>query len=289
MFKLGVMTDEISQDFAHAVQVCQEYQLQTVEIRSVWDKPPHQLSDDDVSEIARLVAAAGLTVSNIAAPFYKCDIDDDAACEEHLEILARCLEIGRRLGANIVRGFTFWNTGRTLEIWDQLLQRYEKPVQMAEAADAIIAIENEAATSVATAKLLQRFLADVNHPHVKALWDPANEVFADEGERPYPEAFRRIEKQLVHFHLKDARRDTEAGEPACVPVGEGVIDWQGQLKALLASGYSGAVSLETHWRPTALTEEQLNRPGGAAFSESGEYASRVCLDNLLRIVKQVAG
>jgi len=289
MFKLGVMTDEISQDFAHAIQVCQEYQLQTVEIRSAWDKPPHKLSDDDVAEIARLLAPTGMTVSNIAAPFYKCDIDDDAACEEHLQVLARCIEVGRRLGTNVVRGFTFWNTGRTLEIWEQILERYQRPVQMAVDAEAVIAVENEAATSVATAKLLQRFLTDINNPHVKGLWDPANEVFADEGERPYPEAFRRIEKQMVHFHLKDARRDAESGEPACVPVGEGIIDWQGQLRALLASDYDGAVSLETHWRPTALTEEQLNRPGGAAFSESGEYASRVCLDNLLRIMKQVAG
>jgi sugar phosphate isomerase/epimerase len=160
---------------------------------------------------------------------------------------------------------------------------------MAAQAGAVIAIENEAATSISNARLLRRFLADIAAPHVKALWDPANEVFADDGERPFPEAFRRIEGQMVHFHLKDARRDEESGKAVCVPVGEGIIDWQGQFKALLASDYSGAVSLETHWRPTALTEEQLNRPGGAAFSESGEYASRVCLDNLMRIVKQVAG
>ena len=289
MFKLGVMTDEISQDFAHAVEVCQEYQLQTVEIRSVWDKPPHQLSDDEVKEIARVLAPTGMTVSNIASPFYKCDLDDAAAREEHLQILARCIEIGRRLGTNIVRGFTFWNTGRTLEVWDQVLEYFEQPVQMAADAGAIIAIENEAATSVSSAKLLQRFLADIASPHVKAVWDPGNEVFADDGERPFPEAFRRIEKEMVHFHLKDARCDEESGECKCVAIGEGVVDYQGQLKALLESGYSGVVSLETHWRPTSLTEDQLNRPGGASFSESGEYASRVCLDNLMRIVKQVAG
>jgi sugar phosphate isomerase/epimerase len=230
-----------------------------------------------------------MKVSNIASPFFKCDIDDDAACEEHLRLLARCIEIAQRLGTNIIRGFTFWNTGRTQEVWGKILERYQQPVQMAADSGIILAIENEASTSVATAKLLQRFLADIAHPNVKALWDPANEVFADGGERPYPEAFHRIEKEMIHFHLKDAKRDEESGEPRCVPVGEGVIDWQGQFKALLASDYDGAVSLETHWRPTALTEEQLNRPGGADFSKSGEYASRACLDNLMRIVKQVAG
>ena len=289
MFKLGVMTDEISQDFEHAVRVCREYQLQTVEIRSVWDKPPQSLTDDDVSEIARILEPTGMKVSNIAAPFYKCDVDNDVECDAHLQILARCLEIGRRLETNIVRGFTFWNTGRTDEIWGKILERFREPVQMVADAGGILAIENEAATSVATARLLQRFLEDVNAPHVRALWDPANEVFAEGGERPYPDAFERIEQHMVHFHLKDARRDQESGEPRCVPIGEGVIDWQGQFRALLASDYDGSASLETHWRPKELTEEQLNRPGGAAFSESGEYASRVCLDNLMRIMKQVAG
>jgi len=289
MFKLGVMTDEISQDFERAVQVCQEYQLQTVEIRSVWNKPPQELGDGDVEEIMRILEPTGMTVSNIAAPFYKADIDNDAECEEHLRILARCLEIGRRMGTNMIRGFAFWNTGRTEEVWGKILERYREPVRMVADANAIIAIENEAATSVTSARLLQRFLSDINVPHVKALWDPANEVFAADGERPFPEAFRRIEKQMVHFHVKDARREGEKNEPVCVPVGEGIVDWQGQFRALLASDYDGAVSLETHWRPTALTEEQLNRPGGAAFSESGEYASRLCLDNLLRIMKQVAG
>ncbi len=289
MFKLGVFTDEVSQDFERAVQVAQEYRLQTVEIRSVWDKRPHDLTDDDLERILRILGPTGMKVSNIASPFYKCDIDDDAACAEHLRLLARCIEIAHRLGTNVVRGFTFWNTGRTAEVWGKILERYQQPVQMAADSGITLAIENEASTSVATAKLLQRFLADIAHPNVKALWDPANEVFADDGERPYPEAFRRIEKEMIHFHLKDAKRDEASGEPRCVPVGEGVIDWQGQLKALLASDYDGAVSLETHWRPTALTEEQINRPGGADFSKSGEYASRVCLDNLMRIVNQVAG
>jgi sugar phosphate isomerase/epimerase len=289
MFKLGVFTDEVSQDFEHAVAVAQEYKLQTVEIRSAWDKRVQELTDEDVDRIMRILEPTGLKVSNIASPFYKCDIDGDAACQEHLGILARCIEIAHRMGTDIVRGFTFWNTGHTDEIWGKILERYHKPVQMAADANIILAIENEAATSVSNARYLQRFLADIGAPHVKALWDPANEVFADDGERPYPEAFHRVESDMAHFHLKDARRDEETGEPHCVPVGEGVIDWQGQVKALLASDYDGAVSLETHWRPKELTEEQLNRPGGAAFSESGEYASRVCLDNLMRIVKQVAG
>jgi len=187
-----------------------------------------------------------------------------------------------------VRGFTFWRPPDVEPVWRQILDAFEEPMRIAAESEITLAIENEAATSMATAALLERFLREVDHPNIKAIWDPANEVYAEGGERPYPEAFDRVQPWMVHFHLKDAVRDDE-GNPKCVPIGEGAIDYPGQLKALFESGYEGSVSLETHWRPVELTEEQINRPGGAAFSESGEYASRVCLDNLLRMVRRITG
>ncbi len=90
---------------------------------------------------------------------------------------------------------------------------------------------------------------------------------------------------LVHVHLKDAVPREDA-EPQLVPVGEGgYIDYPAQLQALVDMGYEGACSLETHWRPTEeLDTDLLDRPGGEAFSATGEAASRICLDNLKRIM-----
>jgi len=289
MFKIGVMTDEISQDFELAMKVVTEYGLQTVEIRSVWSKPPQTLDDQDLARIKAILAPTGVSVSCIASPFYKCNLDDEPAHQQHLEILRRCINLGQELGTNLVRGFTFWNTGRTDAVWDIILAKFEQPLAILEASDAILAIENEASCSVSTAALLDRFLTELNHPQLKAVWDPGNEVFADGGERPYPEAYERVKRHMVHCHLKDAVRDPETGKAHCTRVGEGSVDYPGQLRALLASDYQGSVSLETHWRPKQLTEDQINRPGGATFSESGEYASRVCLDSLLRMVREIAG
>jgi len=288
MFKIGVMTDEIGQDFELAVKVAAEYGLQTVEIRSVWDKAPQALAAEDIARMKEILAPTGLAVSCIASPFYKCKLDDEAAHKQHLEILRRCIALGQEFGTRLVRGFTFWNTGRTDAVWDIILAKFEQPLAILEETGAILAIENESSTSVATAALLDRFITEIDHPQVKAVWDPANEVFAEGGERPYPEAFARVERHMVHFHLKDAVREA-TGQARCVAIGEGCIDYRGQLRALLASDYQGSVSLETHWRPQDLSEDQINRPGGAAFSARGEYASRVCLDNLLRMVREVAG
>jgi sugar phosphate isomerase/epimerase len=70
-----------------------------------------------------------------------------------------------------------------------------------------------------------------------------------------------------------------------VPVGDGIIGWQEQLQGLADDGYDGHICLETHWRPTAaLSEALLNRPGGSAFSEAGEEASRICLKNIFDMI-----
>jgi sugar phosphate isomerase/epimerase len=287
MFKLAVISDEVSQDFQTVVNVSAEYKLNGVEIRSVWDKPPQDLSREDMARMKGMLEKAGLEVAGIASPFFKCEIDSEQERREHLEILKKCIQMAHFFGTNIVRGFTFWNTGRTEAVWDRILEYYREPVRIIESEGVFIGVENESSTSVATARLLEKFLADVGSPNVKAIWDAANEAHAEEGETPYPDAFNRVKANMIHCHAKDAAPDAD-GEMQSVPVGTGIIDWKGQIKELLDSDYKGYLSLETHWRPKkSLSEDLLNRPGGSAFSEAGEEASRVCLDNIFGILKEL--
>jgi sugar phosphate isomerase/epimerase len=285
VFRLSVISDEISQDFERVLEVCREYGVPLVEPRSVWEKPPHELTDEDLARMKGLLEGAGMGVSCIAAPFLKCDLGNAEQYAEHLGILRRCLDMAHAFGCNLVRGFTFWKTGPARDVWQQLLDAYDEPIRILEAEDCYLGIENEASTHIATAAEAEALYRDINHPRIKAIWDPANEVYAEDGELPFPTAFERMKPNLIHVHLKDAVRDAD-GEPHCVPLGDGgYIDYPAQLQALLDMGYEGACSLETHWRPTQqLDEELLNRPGGAAFSALGEEASRICLDNLKRII-----
>jgi sugar phosphate isomerase/epimerase len=283
MFKLCVITDEISQDFQRVVDVCGEYGVPLVEPRSVWDTPPHKLSDDQLQQMKRILDEAGMGVAAIAAPFLKCDLGDEAAYQEHLDILRRCAEMCHLFDCQIVRGFTFWKSGPAEAVWQQLLDAYEKPIQICEAEDIYIGIENEASTHIATAAEAERMYKDMNHPRVRAIWDPANEVYAEDGELPFPDAWERMKPYLIHMHIKDAVKDPEAeGGARCVPVGDGgLIDYPGQFQALKDMGYEGACSLETHWRiSTQLDEDLLNRPGGTAFSAGGEDSTRICLDKI---------
>ncbi|MFQ6040841.1 MAG: sugar phosphate isomerase/epimerase family protein [Candidatus Poribacteria bacterium] len=285
MFKLGVISDEVSQDFQTVVDVAKEFNLDSIEIRSVWDKPPQDLTDEDIDKMKQILAPTGIKIIGVASPFYKCDIDNPEERKEHIGIFRQCVKLVHAFDARIIRSFAFWKTERTEELWDEILSSYDEPKRIAEDEGIIIGMENEASTSLATAKLTRRFIDDIDSPNIRAIWDPANEAYAEDGEKSYPDAYNRLKDVMIHVHAKDAAPNPETGEMESVPVGDGIIGWQQQLQALVDDGYDGHICLETHWRPTsALSEDLLNRPGGSAFSEAGEEASRICLKNIFEMM-----
>ena len=289
MFKISVISDEISQDFSRIIAVAQDYPiLQGVEPRSVWDKGVAALTDEDCRTIKQRADDAGLAIVAIASPFFKCDLGDAAQYAQHLDYLRRFAALAHMWDTRIVRGFTFWKTGPAAAVWPQLLDAFAEPLRICEQEDIYLGIENEFSTHIATAAEAARLYTDLNHPRLRAIWDPANEVYAAEGERPFPDAWEKMKPWVIHVHLKDAVKDPSTPERArTVPVGEGgYIDFPGQFRALKDMGYNGACSLETHWRmKKELDTELLNRPGGAAFSEGGEEASRICLANITRMLE----
>ncbi|MCZ6678136.1 MAG: sugar phosphate isomerase/epimerase [Candidatus Poribacteria bacterium] len=288
MFKIGVIGDEVSQDFQTLVNVATELNLDSIEIRSVWDKPPQDLTAQDIDEMKRILDGTALQIIGIASPFFKCDIDNMEERREHLGILKACIKLAKAFDTNLIRTFVFWDTGKTEERWDEIISAYDEPVRIAEGEGIMLGMENESSTSLRTAKLTERFIREFDSPNVRAIWDPANEAHAEGGETPYPDAYNRLKPLMVHAHLKDAGRNPDTGEMESVPVGDGVVDWQGQLQAFIDDGYEGHLCLETHWRPTLkIDDDLLNRPGGQAFSEAGEEASRICLQNLFAMIAKL--
>lgn len=289
MFKIGVVSDEVSQDFQTVVDFATSFKLDSIEIRTVWDKPPQMLSEGDIGEMKRILKGTNLQIVGIASPFFKCDIDDMNERREHLNILKRCIALAKALDTKLIRTFAFWKPENTAERWPEIVAAYDEPVRNAERAGVILGMENEHSTSLATAKLTERFVREINSPNVRAIWDPANEAHAvEDGEIPFPTAYHRVKTLMVHAHLKDAGENPATGKIECVPVGEGTIDWHGQLQAFVDDGYRGHVCLETHWRPRLrIDDDQLNRPGGTAFSQGGEEASRHCMRNLLSLINRL--
>ena len=51
MFKVGIIGDEASQDFQTVVDMAVEFNLDSIEVRSVWDKAPQELTDQDIDNM----------------------------------------------------------------------------------------------------------------------------------------------------------------------------------------------------------------------------------------------
>jgi sugar phosphate isomerase/epimerase len=285
MFKQAVFSDEVSQDLERVIAVCQRFDLDGIELRSVWGhKAPQDIPDADVDRIQGLLGDAELEVCSIASPFFKCNIESQSEIEEHHEILRRCGELAHAFGIRLVRGFTFWRAGEYHK--PRLLDLYAPVVKICEDHDILIGIENEASTFIGTGHRLADFLHDLSSPHVGAIWDPCNVLYdEDDPETPFPDGYEALKPHIAHVHLKDTEPNAE-GEQECCEFGTGDIDWTGQFRALFADDYQRWVSLETHWRKVALTKEQVDKPGGADYSAGAEESSVICLENIQQIIEQ---
>ena len=229
------------------------------ELRVVFGKNIMDLNEDELERARQILAAKGLHVMSIASPLLKCvlpgapEIDSrfqhDVFASKHTfedqpRLTERAFDIATKMGAKIVRVFSYWRTVEPEKCFDNIVSALRTMAEQAARHDLIIGLENEAACNIATAAETARVLAAIDHPNLQVVWDPANALVA--GENPYPEGYRRLPpSRIVHVHAKDCQMDN--GKPVWGPLGTRSIDWKGQISALLNDGYKGYLSLETHW------------------------------------------
>ena len=280
--ELSVITDEISMDFEHALDVMLEYGVKSAELRSLWDINVADLSDEQIAGAKGALKSRGMTVSCIASPFFKCDLSEsddgstgrthqakDRNLDQQMALLDRCVDLCGVFETNLIRVFSFWRRGElTEDIEGQIVCAFEEPINRAERAGVVLCLENEHACYLGTGEETARVLRSINSPALKAVWDPGNAICA--GETPYPDGYEAIKDFIIHVHLKDAVRI--GGEIRFVPMCKGEIDYASQFRALKADGYGGFLSLETHYRPE---------------SGSAEDGSRQSLANLKRMLAEI--
>ncbi|MCR4426523.1 MAG: sugar phosphate isomerase/epimerase [Firmicutes bacterium] len=278
MFKRAVITDEITQDFARAIDMAREFGLEGVELRSAWDRNPHELAPVQVRDVRRIAHDAGLEVACIAAPVFKCSLRNDSEYRAHIDILKRSVEVAHELGASLVRGFTFWAEGDFDPVVDLIVEKVRGAEPVLQDSGVTMVIEYDPATFASNTKKLAQVLEQATSEWIQALFDPGNNIYDPEGEPPYPDGYERIARWVKHVHVKDVKRNTPSGKPEAVVVGDGDVGFDRVFERLARDGYEGWASLETHYRKaSAISDALLHRPMGSAFSEGGEEASRECL------------
>lgn len=288
-FKTAVITDEISQDVAIAADLAREFGLDSLEIRSAWEKGPHLLSAEELERIRGIAEDRGLTVCGVAPPFFKCELADTRAIAEHLDILRRSCAAARALGTSQVRGFAFWRRGPLEGVMPEVAAHLKEAARIAEGEGAVLALENEFSTCNNNVARTLQLIEAVDSPALRLLYDPGNDVFDEEGEIAWPDSYELARGRFSHMHLKDPKRDPNTGQIVTMAIGEGEVNVPALMAALLGDGFTGTVSLETHYRREPMESEVQRLPLGASFSAGGYVATRECLEKWFAILEELSG
>lgn len=292
--ELAAITDEISQDFEHALDVLCEYGATGAELRGLWGTNIADLDDAQIERARRALRVRSLRAACLATPFFKCDLTyktpnpgesagrmhlaQPRSMDQQMNLLRRCIQLAHLFETSFIRVFSFWRKDILTPALEQEIARaFEAPVALATREGITLLLENEHACYIGTGTEAARVAGAIDSPGLRICWDPGNAFFA--GEEPYPEGYEAVRPWLGHIHIKDGRMvqtDAHGRQPQWCVVGEGEIDYTGQFKALKQDGYTGYVSLETHYIP-----QTGGGPDGKGTPEDG---SRMCLAALRKFL-----
>ena len=258
--RIAAITDEFSPgDLDRALGAMTSIGMTGAELRVIWGKNVLDLTDDELGRAIYAVQAKGLEIVSIASPLLKCvlpgggDVDgrfqQDMFASKHTyedqpRLAERAFRIAERSGAKIIRVFSYWRTVTPERTFDGIVKALTGLAEQAKAHGLTIGLENEHACNIATAAESAKMLGAVSHPNLGLVWDPANAFVS--GEVPFPAGYGLLQPdRIVHVHAKDCHM--EGHKPIWGPLGTRGVDWKGQIAALVADGYKGWLSLETHW------------------------------------------
>lgn len=284
MFKLGIITDEITQDLEKALEFASSYNLDCFELRSAWEKGPFEFSDNDFNEIKRLSDKYNMPLVSISSPFYKCSYFDTDTRRKHIEGLKRLVDKADFLGVSQIRCFDFFKDDSVTP--DMIAEAYQEPIQLCKDRGITLLIESEPSANAFDCKRVSDIVRHINNECIRALYEPGNDIYSCTDEIPFPDGYECVKDIYCHVHIKDAViRD---GKTVGVAIGSGNVAYEEMFKEFIDSGYSGAVILEPHYKPTGeIPEELLKNPKGSMFSEGGFIASRECIIAVNRILNRI--
>jgi L-ribulose-5-phosphate 3-epimerase len=269
----SIITDQISMDLETSLKISKENGFDCVELHGVWDKTIEECSNEEVTEIKRLLTKYKMSVSNLATTiFFMCKLKPNYilksfsptfktcqgdSVDEHLDTLKRACEIAMRLDCPNIRIFPFrYPENHILVGTDDdlvLITKYfVQALEIAKLYKVTLVVENCPYSHCPKPEMTLKLIENLNHPQLRLLYDPANSYRAVKERVPakylrlsMSEEIDLIKGQVTHIHLKNYAFDPQFEKPFVhVDLTQGDLNYSEILSQLKHNGYDQALSLE---------------------------------------------
>ena len=211
----------------------------------------HDIPDEAFDILVEKVKEAGIQVNCFGSAIGNWGKKIDESGESSLAETRRCIPRMKRLGTKFVRIMSFAVRKEEDQMAEERFRRLREITKMF--LDEGLQPVHENCMNYGgmgwpfTLELLEKV------PGLKLVFDTANPVFNEDRSKPKPwpkqdpwEFYEHVKPHIVHVHVKDARWNTAKNDADYTMPGEGDGKVRPILKDLLASGYSGGISIEPH-------------------------------------------
>ncbi|RKY83735.1 hypothetical protein DRQ09_09610, partial [candidate division KSB1 bacterium] len=253
--KLAIVSDEISKDFKTAVEYGKKWKIYDFEIRELNSGRIPYIDIDELRDVINLKKDNKINFTAISPGLFKVPLTEKETIDfQRKKAIFDTMKIADKFKTNkiIIFGIERYENEPEKNLQYVLDIMGEMSI-IAQKYGFLICVENEAGHWFDSGENSAKILKEVDSEYLKANWDPGNALLS--GETPFPEGYRFIKNYISNLHIKDYKKN-EKDEYEAVPAGEGVINWEGQLKSVVKDLNLENITIETHCTPLIEKSEK---------------------------------
>ncbi|MEZ4703232.1 MAG: sugar phosphate isomerase/epimerase [Rhodothermales bacterium] len=228
------LTDSVTCDLDRALHYTMLWGLEAVELRAV-GKHCERVPFVNEARLRRRLEENELPVAAIDPGLFLGPAEDRAGWMNEIASLDDTLAFCTRIGCTRLIVSSFASSPEHAATAADALRR---AADRSARAGVDLIVFHEADTCAPHAQALAELLDRVDHPAVRAGWDPASAVM--QGDDP-ADGLPRLANRLGFVRCADALPAKQSWRPASF--GEGAVDWGARLRELRDIGYAGPLSL----------------------------------------------
>ena len=267
--RLSIFSDVIAaRDPEELAAKTRGYGLEGVQLRlnvPGVDLSPDGITERDAARVRRAFEREGLAIDALAA-YTNLTHPDPQRRRQNVEGFQNRLRWARAFGTSLVATETGtfnrqseWDAdpyNDTDEAWQEFLAMLDPCVRVAEACDAVIALEAYVENVVNTAERARAALDRFGRERVQVVMDPNNyftPALLDRQDEVLRHVFAQVGDAIAIAHAKDVRAVPGQRKCALPRAGTGVLNWPLFVDLLRGTGFDGALVIE-HLREPEIPE-----------------------------------